>query len=1487
MVGWKRTGKINVKVLAILLLVVAAVGVSLFAARHVRRRVLSRMDLNAGQLAYKNKDWPAAHRHFQEYLGRNPDDVEVLKKYAEARLNAPAPNAGHILGAISAYRRVIQVDPLDETAYEQLARLYTYVGSFDELKYIAEKRLENAPDDRKAPLWLATALLRLDKIDKPGDPNDPAVAALEEFIEKLDPAKHPEEYVQACTLRSQIILSDDSDDSEQARRDRAKDALGFLTQAVEKVPASAEALVTRARFYRGTPDIPGMTTEDRIIAARADLVAADKLGTEDPTVRSALCGEWIAHGDPNRADAELQAVDSLGPEAIDEHFLDVNDWVATRFILKSQVARQMGNAADANSLATEVLGALRDKRHRLSVLEPAVLSFVAAGNAADANSCLDEYVDATRGMGLTTQQRLGLAYLRALVARTQNRPYAVIDVLQPVLLDDVRDYRLWLLLAEAYRTTSQSSRAISALTRYLQLRPQDAQATLQLAQEYLKQRDWNMVFQNAQLAESLDPNNVGATLLRIEAGAHVAAAGDPKDATRLKELSDELRALRQRRPERADIRTLQAVIEVYLGQPKKAEEELKRAVEQSEDPEKLRAEMQLARYYYGDNNANQAIATCEAARDRRPDLAEPWLLLADLHTANADPNSARSTLQNGLDEVKGADGKRALSMKLVSLELMQGNRSAARTILEDLRKQDRQDIRVLSLLLSLTEVRENKAETEEIFGELKKAEGDAGFLWRFHEASLWLAADDWRSKQRDIADALRYCIDADPKWQPPVLLLGEMYKRIPDLQNAENLYRRSLARNPAAFQVAGALIVLLQSQNRISDAQGLLNQINLDQVSPGAASDLKLRLALGSRDYSTAIEEMKVRASSDSQDADSRIILARLVYSQGKNAQLAQQYLEEARNIDPNSMALIAAEVAILKAEGKGEEARRVLDEYVAGGSGFEAYALRAAYLAGEGDLDAAEKDYEKLTTFAERGAVGYGLLSNFYIANQDFDKAVLTLEKGLEAHPQDSGLERALMKALFRRDRGQDRLRGLEILARLEEASPGDTELMKIRALRLLDDGAPDSVNAAKAMLNRVIEREPTAVDAHLILINTAIQQGDYETARNLTTRALGSNPDNAALLTARSRAERLAGNTLVATQFAHSALEKDPNSADALGALVEVALGSKQQTLLEECRTHIDSALARNPADERMLLWRAHVLTSLGEPVTAIPELEAHCQGAQGSLSVVAMVTLADLYRLTGDQEKAEQKIEQAERLDPNSQTVIHARCVWLVGQKSYDQLDQISSRYIAADDQNPGTLVAAATILSTQDSPKLQSEGIKLFEHAISLSPRMVNARLGLASTLYRTGDAGRAKQMYEELRKEHGNKYPENVRILNDLAWILQENDRNYAAALDMANQGLNAARNDNDKLHLLDTRGTILVKMNRLPEAKADFERLVALSPPDSQRMAKALLQLGRVCIKLNGLDQAKECMRKASQIDRKASVFTPEERTEIEEVIRR
>ncbi|MCX5645507.1 MAG: tetratricopeptide repeat protein, partial [Phycisphaerae bacterium] len=97
----------------------------------------------------------------------------------------------------------------------------------------------------------------------------------------------------------------------------------------------------------------------------------------------------------------------------------------------------------------------------------------------------------------------------------------------------------------------------------------------------------------------------------------------------------------------------------------------------------------------------------------------------------------------------------------------------------------------------------------------------------------------------------------------------------------------------------------------------------------------------------------------------------------------------------------------------------------------------------------------------------------------------------------------------------------------------------------------------------------------------------------------------------------------------------------------------------------------------------------------------------------------------------------------------------------------------------------------------------------------------------------------------------------------------------------------------DDTHLLDTRGTILSSISdRLTDARKDFERLVPLLPSDTRQQARALLQLGRVCAKLNDLAQAKqhlqkvlEIARKALEINPKMDIFTADERSEITRII--
>jgi len=1484
MFSWNRSAKINFKVLIVLILVTVALVTSLFAAREVRRNILSKTNLDAGQTAFDKKDWATACKHFQHYLARNPDDVDVLKKYAKAHLSVTPLEATAVSGAIAAYRRVIQLDPLDDVAYKKLTQLYAYIGNFEEVAYVGRSRLELVPDDLEAPLWLAEALIRLHR-------SDDAHETLVEFIAKLQPlVQKPDEYGHACVLMSQITSGPGAVTAD-------KGPLDWLNQAVDNCPESADAFARRARFY-GQTQISGMTEDDRTAQAHKDLKKADSLGTEDPRIRLLLAAEWLEQGDLERVTAELQAVENLPSQALQEYFLDTRDCDVARFLLASQLAiksKDVAKAAKGAEKADKVLAVLTETKHRVQVLPSAIELYVAARRVADASDCLNEYLGAMYTQEGPAESRLGLAYLQALVAKAEDKLYVVIDVLQPAVVSDAARPELWRLLADAFSRTDQTRRAIGALINYLRIRPQDSEMTQQLAKEYLKIGDSNNALKAVLLAEAIDPTDIAIKLLRIKASIYqIAERTDQIDPSILKSQSERLAQLRKDDPNRVDVRILQASIADLLDKPKEAEKELEQAIEECSDP--LPARMQLARHYQRVGLKDKALSICETACEGNPEAAEPWLTLSELYVARADYDSAGKVLERGIESIVDKWKKRSLWIRLALLELLyKDDPDNAENSLIKITDQDELEVYARYLLLGVLEVKLNreKAErklveaqhtrekAEKIIEELKTSEGQSGLYWRMGQAALWLSADDWRSRQPDITAALQKCIDSNPEWSAPTLLLVKMYEKLADIKHMEETCRQALVRNQSATDVADALISVLEKQGRYSDALAVLAQVE-GNANPRWISARRLGVDLNSGEFSRAIDELTLRVKKDDRDANSRILLARLVYLQTKDAGQAFAFLNEAEAISPKSMMLAAAKVAILKDEGKEEKARQVLDAYVDDSKTFSAYAMRAKYLSNSGQLEEAAKDYRKLTSFPQKEVDGYELLSDFYARNEKLDDAVTALRDGLDAYPDDLRLTRRLMKTLFARGRAEDKEEARELLGDLQEKLGDDPELLEIEVITTRpDEPNKADLQIAYKKLQKVVKLEPTAVDAHLMLIGIAMSEGQYEVARDSAVRALGSNPDNSALLSARAEAERNLKNTRMAAQLAQMALETDPNNAKAKDIIITVALSSKDTVLLEQSCSLVDSALVKDPANEELLLLRTHILVSMRKAEAAIPEMEAYCRTEKGKISIQALMALAELYRLNGNTDMAEQTIQQAEKLDGNNPLVIRGRLSILASQNRFDELLQIGSAYLSAKEQDPNMVVEVAKVLASLDSMKLKKEAVRLFELAVSLAPTSKPARLGLANTLYQTGDADGAKEVYKELLSE----YPNEIQVLNNLAWIIQERDHSYAAALKLVDRALKLAPAA-AQVGLLDTRATILFNMgNHLREARDDYGRIVALSAQDSREKAVALLNLGRTCSKLNDATEAKKHLQRALDIDRKNSVFTESERSEVAELL--
>lgn len=147
-------------------------------------------------------------------------------------------------------------------------------------------------------------------------------------------------------------------------------------------------------------------------------------------------------------------------------------------------------------------------------------------------------------------------------------------------------------------------------------------------------------------------------------------------------------------------------------------------------------------------------------------------------------------------------------------------------------------------------------------------------------------------------------------------------------------------------------------------------------------------------------------------------------------------------------------------------------------------------------------------------------------------------------------------------------------------------------------------------------------------------------------------------------------------------------------------------------------------------------------------------------------------------------------------------------------------------------------------------------------------------------FRVGAVDRAEALYREVLEAE----PLNEHALNGLAWILAEIRKDYPAALPLADKAARLAPSDS---HVRDTRGVILSNLpGRLPDARKDFEKCVELAAPNSARRATALLRLGRTCLRLEDPRAARKHLEAALGIDSRSKVLTPEQRSEIAEILK-
>lgn len=1447
----------TLRILALTTLVgVLALG-GLYGGWKARKALMVRRVLATGLAAFEERDWETARLNLGRYVSVHPDDAELLGKYAYAQLAVRPVKPENLHQALGAYRAVLRLHPEDDEAFQRLVLLYEATGNFGELAHIATRRLEVRPDDPAAIIAQTKDLLFRER-------RDAARAALEGLVERLEGRDGAcPEFVEACGLLAALTAAPGGPDA-------LAQAIAWLDRAVARCPDSGLALVQRAARRQALASSQPTDATAHNVAAREDLQRAEQLAEPDPPVRLMLSEQWMMLREFDRAAAQLQAAKQAEWAALERFFVDPADWTAAVFIQEAKLALLTDDVAGGVTRARSTLAELEGRPQRAAVLPIAVELYVAGRQVAAARQYLDEYVEALKLRGRLAAGDEQLAWLQAVIARAENKPYDVINHLAPLADQPGARPMIRVLLAEAYTQTGQAARAARLFHRAA-LDPTASPELARLAARAQMARGaWSDALGTLRSLEHVRTDDPDTAVLRLAVQLGAAHERGEPPAEALAEVADELATLRAAHPESATIRLLLAAITERRDGWEAAAGELKAAID--ECGEALELYRALARLYASRGRPEDAQSTLQEACELYAERAAAWLDLSELLVDRQQIDAAREVLVRGLTFVPAGAGQTELRRRLGLLDLLKGEWEAGIAALRELAASDPQDIPTRALLLELPEITADEAVATALVGEIKAVEGANGLTWRLHEARLWLGQRDWRARRAAIEAHLKYCLDADPGLTAPVLLLGRLYEDLGDWAAAESTYRTALSR-AGSVDVADRLLALLGRQRRFAEARDLLQRMQ-QILSAQALSARRITLDLSEERYDSALRELQALTAGADRDPLDLVRLAWVSYAQYRNAAAALRYLDHAAEAGAAAVEVARVRVSILQDQGRSEEVEAVLDELVNRHPSPEALLLRAAYHSSAGQSELAEQDYAALASVAQND-YGVAALGEFYAQSGRLDRAIEEWETGLRAYPDSLTLRRGLAKAYLTRGGAGDRERADKLLADLEQDLPDDTDLIWVRAVEAAQTDTPESLARARELLQRAGQAAPTRAEVYQGLCELALRLGEAATARDLARRGLQVHAGDGGLLLAQARAELRLGNLDAAREPARAARAADPKNVGALEVLLEIAMRQQDHPALRAGLTQLEELIAGQPTSDYLQVLRAQTHVALGDPDAARQTLAAFCATEAGRTSLPALLTLQDLHRLAADYAAAQQALDAAAALAPGHAGVRHGRVQLLAAQGRFDDLAALVQN-TEVKPEEADLLVSAATALAA--SPNHLEQAIALCQQARELAPRNVNALLALGDLEYQRGNATAALQAYRAVLTLE----PSQPVAANNLAWVLAEAGNDLEQALSAARQAVAAQPTD---ANYRDTLAFVLKRLGRLDEARTEYRRSADLTPPASAPRARALVRLAQVCAELADWPAAEQCLKEALAVNSPQPIFAAEERAEIDRLL--
>jgi tetratricopeptide (TPR) repeat protein len=963
-----------------------------------------------------------------------------------------------------------------------------------------------------------------------------------------------------------------------------------------------------------------------------------------------------------------------------------------------------------------------------------------------------------------------------------------------------------MMLASTYTQLGDLQSAIAQLQTLIMEEPSNFEGRLTLARLMIRTRNLTGALEQAREVLKLIPGYADAVLLEMQARILLLSGADASTPNREQAWQQIEKQLAQLDQAMGGSVQVKLLMAQALDKQGKSAEAIKLLEDvRTKNPSDLRATLLEVQVLAGQDKLAEATALLRGAIEQFPQAVEPVQTLAILLNRQKDSAQCESVVKQAIARMQQPEARRDLGLLLASLYRLWSREDDQYQWLTDMAGQFPNDIQIKRQLLACATVAKDVQQAQTLVDQIKSLEGPAGWQWRYEQARIWVNP---AIVDENVFRARYYT--------QTTAFLQENLLANPNDQASRLLLA---AAHERAGQQQLALSAYREARSRSPDNIVIITQtVAALQKSGGAAeieeADRILKEASARQLYHPDLEKLELQGQ--------RMQLRDQVRRGALDS--ASDTLQQLIRRDPNDVSASLWLARISMQQGRLDEAEVILKELeTKAPQSISVAQTRVQLHMLRGNLQEAMRLCDE-TVQKNDQAAAYLLRAWTYAGLREYEKAAADFAQALAKDPNEAGIW--VDRARFYQSFGH-RDEAIQDVRRALDLSSGNQSVLNYAIPLCLSCGSPRLIQEAEATLDKARTGDPNNPELKLLKAQFLLSRGtrlSIEQGQRLLREVTAARPQL-------SQAWYLLGRLEL--------------GGEQPGRALDIAL----------------SGLSHNERDRDLLLLKADA-EAARSPALAVPTLRPLWEQYPNDIEIERRLAVA-LYG-SGDKNKGRSIIEARMKAEPNNPVPPATLAALLASDGRWTDVAEQVTNWLSKHPDDGFVVSSAARSLTAQGNPEAVKVAESLLTAAVERSPKSISALSALAMLVQSRGRNAQAAAMSRKVLELD----PNNIIALNNLAWILCEEDKQYQEALELADRGLKVAPNYAD---LLDTRGVVLYRLGQFDKAAADFAQCVELYPANARPLVSAYFHLARAYARMGRTAEAQQYLKQTMDLHERAT----------------